>query len=278
MGFMSSCSKYFLCFFNFIFFVAGGAAMAAGLWILLDKKTLGDVFTSFEINEVSNVLNETNANVISLIAYCLIVAGALAFIVCFFGYCGAAVESRCLLCVYGILIIIILGLECVAVGLAHNLYSGADSHIKNVLKLTIEDYVELDSQPMPFNKTQAISATWDGIMTQMQCCGVESYKDFEKSNSWKETGKLAPAACCKKEGGKLLDGCQNNPSSSNSNFQKGCYQAVVDMVQRNQEIIIVIGSSIIFVEVLAIIMAMYLVCCHWRPQHACVDVSSRQAW
>lgn len=42
---------------------------------------------------------KTDADVIKMISYILILAGALTFIVSFLGYCGAMFESRCLLCV-----------------------------------------------------------------------------------------------------------------------------------------------------------------------------------
>lgn len=43
--------------------------------------------------------NKTDASVIRIISYILILAGALTFLVSFLGYCGAMFESRCLLCV-----------------------------------------------------------------------------------------------------------------------------------------------------------------------------------
>lgn len=42
---------------------------------------------------------KTHPDVIKVIAFILIIAGALTFIISFLGYCGAMFESRCLLCV-----------------------------------------------------------------------------------------------------------------------------------------------------------------------------------
>ncbi|XP_063978296.1 tetraspanin-18 isoform X1 [Diachasmimorpha longicaudata] len=271
MSCMSRCAKYFLCFFNFVFFLAGGAALTVGIWLLADRTSFTNLFAKMEGGDI---LTRTDGDVIKMIAYILIVAGALTFIVSFLGYCGAMFESRCLLCVYGILILVVLILECVVVGLAFGLKGDAERSTKDFLKSTIKYYNSNE------DKTEAVTAAWDGAMIQLKCCGVESYRDFQHNRDWTTTGKMIPEACCKRGHDGVLEdlSCPLSPSESNSYFQTGCYEAVSQAIEKNIGIIIGVGVSLLFIELLVTILALYLACCYWRPQHACVDVSSRQAW
>ncbi|XP_011340792.1 tetraspanin-1 isoform X1 [Ooceraea biroi] len=268
MGCLSQCAKYFLCFFNFVFFIAGGAALTVGIWLFADRSSFINLISKLDQSEI---LNKTDADVIRMISYILIVAGALTFIISFLGYCGAMFESRCLLCVYGILIVLVLVLECVVVGLAFGLKGDAERGMQSFLKSTIKYYATTA------DKAETVTVAWDGIMTQLHCCGAESYRDFSENTNL--TGKMVPEACCIKENGVLKDpSCPISPTASNSYYQTGCYKAIVNAIEENAAIVIGVAAALVFIELLVIILALYLACCYWRPQHACVDVSSRQAW
>ncbi|XP_076666005.1 tetraspanin 66E isoform X1 [Andrena cerasifolii] len=270
MGCASQCAKYFLCFFNFVFFVAGGAALAVGIWLFADSTSFADLIGKLD---QSDILNKTDAAVIRIISYMLILAGTLTFLVSFLGYCGAMFESRCLLCVYGILILLVLVLECVAVGLAFGLKGDAEKGTQDFLKSTIKYYAS------NVDKAETITVAWDGIMTQLHCCGVENYLDFRESMNWTSTNNVVPEACCMKENNALKDpSCPISPTSSNSYYKKGCYEAIIRTIEENAAIVIGVAAGLAFIEILVIILALHLACCYWRPQHACVDVSSRQAW
>ncbi|XP_015606314.1 tetraspanin-18 isoform X1 [Cephus cinctus] len=270
MGCMSQCAKYFLCFFNFVFFVAGGAALAVGIWLIADRNSFTNLIGKIDQTEI---LTKTDADVISMIAYILIVVGALTFVVSFLGYCGAMFESRCLLCVYGILLLLVLILQCIVVGLAFGLKGDAEKETQNFLKSTIKHYAASE------DRTETVTLAWDGIMTQLHCCGVDNYEDFRDSANWAGTGKRVPEACCIMENGLLKDSnCPLSPTMANSYYQTGCYKAIITTIEENVAIVIGVAAGLVFVELLVIVLALYLACCYWRPQHACVDVSSRQAW
>ncbi|XP_043274204.1 tetraspanin-18 isoform X2 [Venturia canescens] len=259
MGCASQCAKYFLCFFNFVFFLAGGAALTVGIWLLADRSSFTNLIS--KVDE-ADILTKTDADVIKMIAYILILAGALTFIVSFLGYCGAMFESRCLLCVYGILILVVLVLECIVVGLAFGLKEDTEKGTQDFLKSTIKYYAANEQ------KAETVTVAWDGIMTQMHCCGVDSFQDFQDSVNWAGSLKMVPEACCKKENGVLKDPtCPLVPTHDNSYFQTGCYQTLVRTVEENAAIVIGVAAALVFVEVLVIIMALYLACCYWRPQH-----------
>ncbi|KAL6268409.1 tetraspanin-1 isoform X2 [Pogonomyrmex barbatus] len=272
MSCISQCAKYFLCFFNFIFFIAGGAALTVGIWLFADRSSFTNLIGKLD---QSDFLNKTDADVIKMMAYILIIAGALTFIISFLGYCGAMFESRCLLCVYGILILLVLVLECVVVGLAFGLKGDVEKGMQDFLKSTIVKYYATG------DKTDTVTVAWDGIMSELHCCGAENYLDFRENTNWtsKFPGKTVPEACCIKENYVLKDpSCPITPTVSNSYYQTGCYKAIITTIEENAAIVIGVAATLVFVEILVIILALYLACCYWRPQHACVDVSSRQAW
>ncbi|KAG7199895.1 hypothetical protein KM043_014341 [Ampulex compressa] len=209
-----------------------------------------------------------------MISYILMIAGTLTFLVSFLGYCGAMFESKCLLCVYGILLLLVLILECLAVGLAFGLRGDAERSTRSFLKSTIRYYAAMA------DKAETVTVTWDGIMTQLHCCGVESYLDFRDSTNWTLTGRTVPEACCVKENGVPKDSsCPISPTSTNSYYKKGCYEAIIKAIKENAALVIGAGASLLFFEVVAIVLALYLACCYWRPQHVSVDITpSRQAW
>ncbi|KAH0945731.1 hypothetical protein HN011_011417 [Eciton burchellii] len=268
MGCISQCAKYFLCFFNFIFFIAGGAALTVGIWLFADRSSFINLISKLDQSEI---LNKTDSDVIRMISYILIIAGALTFIVSFLGYCGAMFESRCLLCVYGILIVLVLILECVVVGLAFGLKGDAERGMQSFLKSTIKYYA------VNTDKAETVTVAWDGIMTQLHCCGVESYRDFSENTNL--TGKIVPDACCIKENYVLKEpSCPISPTASNSYYQTGCYKAIVNAIEANAAIVIGVAAALVFIELLVIILALYLACCYWRPQHVyrCVEPPSKE--
>ncbi|CAD1475979.1 unnamed protein product, partial [Heterotrigona itama] len=163
--------------------VAGGAALAVGVWLFADSSSFADLIGKLD---QTDILNKTDADVIRIISYILILAGALTFLISFLGYCGAMFESRCLLCV-------------------------AEQGTRNFLKSTIKYYAS------NIDKTETITVAWDGIMTQLHCCGVDNYLDFRESINWTSTDKIVPEACCMKENNVLKDpSCSISPTSSNS--------------------------------------------------------------
>ncbi|NXD66007.1 CD9 protein, partial [Eolophus roseicapillus] len=98
----TKCIKYLLFGFNFIFWLAGTAVLAIGLWLRFDSQTK----SIFEL--------ESNNTTFYTGVYILIGAGALMMLVGFLGCCGALQESQCMLGLFFLFLFVIFALEIAA--------------------------------------------------------------------------------------------------------------------------------------------------------------------
>ncbi|XP_045136188.1 tetraspanin-18-like isoform X2 [Portunus trituberculatus] len=214
-------AKYLLCFFNFVFFAAGGAVLALSIWLAVDNTSFL-LLTRVSDNESLQEFN--HPSVMEHGAYVLIVAGGLVFLIGFLGCCGAAMESRTLLTLYGLMIIVIFVLEVTAGALAAVYKTEAKQELQNFLKHTLKKYYSTPDQ------ANSVTVAWNAVMSELQCCGVNNYTDFEQATLWqanKSSNALVPEACCKLEGDPRNfvpkdASCPSRPSEENSYYLTGC--------------------------------------------------------
>jgi len=224
-------------------------------------------------NQVKGIIREvTQPTVIEQGAYILIAAGAFIFIISFLGYCGAIKESRVLLTAYGLFIIIIALLQITAIVLATVFRDHAEKHTKNFFEHTIHKYYTTA------NQRDAVTLSWDFMMSEMECCGVHSYKDFNKALEFKKytneegDGQIIPEACCMlsdnnnrnaEQLAKLLfepkdPNCVSVPTVTNSYMNQGCYDTVRSMFLKNYWWVIGVSVTVLALQVLGIIFAFCL--------------------
>ncbi|KAJ8374013.1 hypothetical protein SKAU_G00045930 [Synaphobranchus kaupii] len=167
------CIKYLLFTFNFIFWLAGTAVLAIGLWLRFDPKTKG----LFE--------GEESPSVFFTGVYILIAAGALMMVVGFLGCCGAIQESTCMLGFFFFFLLIIFAVE-VAAGIWG--FSNQDKIVNDVVdfyRKTFENYKATNQD--------VLRESLRLIQFGLNCCGT--------------TGTIFDSAkdtCPKKEGLDLL--------------------------------------------------------------------------
>uniref|UniRef100_A0A336M6E9 Tetraspanin n=1 Tax=Culicoides sonorensis TaxID=179676 RepID=A0A336M6E9_CULSO len=248
-------AKYLLCLFNFLFFVAGTIILGIGVWLAVDKASFISLLKMVESEQLQKF---TQPSVIEQLAYVLIVVGAIMFFLSFLGYCGAIRESQCLLTMYAIFLILLLVLEVVAGGLAAAYRDRAKHETKTFLENTITSYYSTTE------RSDAVTLMWNHLMGQMSCCGVNDYKDFELSDNWTtyKHNRTIPEACCI-----LSDtvrftprdlSCPSAPSDQNSNWKKGCYDAVVEYLLLHRNLVIVALIVVGLIQILAIFLAFCL--------------------
>jgi tetraspanin-18 len=218
-------------------------------------------------NQIKGIIRElTEPTVIEQGAYILIAAGAFIFIISFLGYCGAIKESRVLLTAYGLFIIIIALLQIAAIVLATIYKNHAETHTQDFFQHTIRKYYTTKSQ------RDAVTLSWDFMMAEMHCCGVDNYEDFTKATEFVQytreegLGQVIPESCCvladRVEAQQLFipkdDNCITAPTTTNSYMNKGCYKTVYDMMISNLNIVIGVSVGVLAVQILGIIFAFCL--------------------
>ncbi|XP_019399766.1 PREDICTED: CD9 antigen [Crocodylus porosus] len=143
------CIKYLLFVFNFIFWLAGTAVLAIGLWLRFDAQTK----SIFEL--------ESNNTTFYTGVYILIGAGALMMLVGFLGCCGALQESQCMLGLFFAFLLVIFAIEIAAAIWG---FANRDTVIQEVKDFYTATYHKR-SQP-------AARETLRAFQHALNCCGL----------------------------------------------------------------------------------------------------------
>ncbi|KAJ8308211.1 hypothetical protein KUTeg_013085 [Tegillarca granosa] len=185
-----------------------------------------DLLTEIQIES----LNMDMSSLVKSLAIIIIVIGGVVLVIGLLGMVGACCRVRIFLVVYAVLVILIIVLQVVAVVFT--------------------------------------------FVMKSDCCGVDNYKDLHNLTKWTRGSALGqqyqtPLHCCHDVTGEypkvcLPSGddvlCALTPMRYNSNFEKGCYNEIMDWLTTYGKIELVISICFLMVEILCIILA----CCLCR--------------
>jgi len=163
-----------------------------------------------------------------------------------------------LLSLYGVFIIILLVLEIVVFCFAIIYKDVAKDEAQNFLKSTIREYKSSAKE------SDGATLMWNQLMARLECCGVNSYNDFETSSYWlsNKGSRTIPESCCVLSDKTLLkpvdSNCPFSPTDVNSNYMKGCYDSLVNYFDYNKNLLIIVSSALILIQLFAAFLAFCL--------------------
>lgn len=254
--------KFVLTVFNFLIAVIGIAVMGLGIYM---------VVTEYGVQEVTYIID---SDLYKAGSYLMIAVGGVTFFISFLGFCGAVMESRCLLGIYfGILLILsILYLAILIIGFVFRRDIG--DHLVDEAKQTLI---------YGYGENEDITAQWDEVQAQLKCCGVTgdvnsetSWAIYKLSSDWyMKQAKNAvqysvPISCCPVD--EDVDECRNkdnaipkvgpplNSSMANNTllYTEGCYDKLDGYLETNALKIGIIALAALIIMVLGVIFSICL--------------------
>lgn len=229
--------KVMMFIFNGIIFLAGAAILGVGIWVKVGSGSILGFIQGIKDAppELYQVLN---------VGYLLIAIGAVLVIIGFLGCFGAVRESRCMLLLFFIIVLVIFVAQI------------AGAVVILVFKPLAEDLIQklgtqaVDSIKKDYGQNPDVTGLWNATMNTLKCCGFNNYTDFTGSPFEKNT-HLYPQQCCK--------GASSPCSSANATIP-GCFPVFKTLIDENTAAIAGVALGIAAIEILAMIFSMTLYC------------------
>lgn len=263
LGGCAKCVKYLLIVFNVIFFLVGIALLAVGIWVIVQPYQL----------EILEILDNP---LIKNSAYLIIAIGSFIIVVAGLGCCGACMNSKCMLVIYFIIILLIFVAQLVGCALVIAFRSDVDAFVTNQLSSTMSSY-------MGESANDTVSTAWNAIQILLECCGTNGYEDWATSPWVNDTSPMIeiggssyaqtyPATCCVfvdkytiVTGGYWptpvnISNCMGIQGSlSNDTLNTGgCYNAFNDFVANQIYYVGGVGLGLLIFELLSMVFAIVL--------------------
>ncbi|OWK64531.1 tetraspanin-1 [Lonchura striata] len=227
--------KVMMILFNLAIFLSGGTLLGVGIWVKVDGESFLKIFGTLS----SSILQVVN------VAYLLIVIGAILLVIGFLGCYGAQKESKCLLMMFFSVVLIIFIAEVAAAvvaliftGLAETLLTGL------VTPLLKEKY----------GNDPTFSEIWNITMTEVHCCGLNNYTDFNNSYFY-DTYHGYPGQCC---GIGATNPCNSTVAAEMA--VKGCFKQILEEIRTNAGVAGGVAAGIAALEIASMAVSMYLYC------------------
>ncbi|XP_069705911.1 tetraspanin-8 [Phaenicophaeus curvirostris] len=233
MAGVSSCMKYSMFIFNFLFWVCGSVILGVSIWIRVSKGAQQEIDSSLL----------AGANV-------LIAVGSIIMVLGFLGCCGAIKESQCMLLLFFIGLLLILILQ-VAGGILGAVYK---SQIEASVNVTLQQSAIVLQGSTEEDK--AFQETFQQFEQMNQCCGLGSGPADWGKNFNIAFGSSKPCACE-----------QNNPPKDNCVYFQSryiyktpCEHVIIKYLKDHLIIIMGIAFGLAVIEIFGLVFSMSLYC------------------
>lgn len=226
----TSCLKYSLCVYNFIFLLSGCVICGLGVWTILEKWVFVQLMTTTTYEATTWLLVST---------------GCLSVLTSLLGYTAIAFENRGLLATYTILLVIVFMFESV-IGLLSYVYQDQiEPDLTNNLASTF-----IGTYGLIEENTRAV----DRIQEQYDCCGSSSFTDWQESPWHEENPRMkVPDSCCKT----VSQGCGVRDHPSNIPYT-GCLHRFTSELTLHLFLVGSISLGIALLQVLGVLLTSCL--------------------
>merc|ERR1712110_535399 len=175
----------------------------------------------------------------------IIILGAIIFVVAFFGCCGAIKHNKCMLWTYSFLLLLLLIAQIATVIAVYHWAGSLSPAIKTNMQEAMKNYGALDHHGVDF--------TWDNVQTGLQCCGVNTWTDWQNVTTRGLQTEAVPDSCCRNR----QEGCGKNATEANV-YNQGCYDTFSRTLTDNINYIGGTGLSVAVAELVIISIACWL--------------------
>lgn len=227
MAGVSSCMKYSMFVFNFLFWIIGCIILGVSIWIRVSKDTQEDFKTDSSLLPAVDLL---------------IAVGSVIMVLGFLGCCGAMKESQCMLLLFFIGLLLILLLQIVA-GILGAVYK---SQIEGLVNQTLEK--EMDVLKLASSNNKDALNKFHNFEIENKCCGMLKGKEDWGRN-------LRP-----------YHGCECNQTDIGTiycdkvHYAKTCATVIMEILKNNMVIVMGIAFGLAFIEIVGMVFSMALYC------------------
>ncbi|NWZ05050.1 TSN1 protein, partial [Agelaius phoeniceus] len=245
--------KVMMILFNLAIFLSGGTLLGVGIWVKVDGESFLKIFGTLS----SSILQVVN------VAYLLIVIGAILLVIGFLGCYGAQKESKCLLMMFFSVVLIIFIAEVAAAVVALVFTGLAETLLTGLVTPLLKEKYGVD---------EAFTQIWNVTMSEVHCCGLNNYTDFNNSYFY-DTHHGYPGQCCDTQEpcnstlpswGMLCPGSWGITTSCHPHLcaclVQGCFKQILEEIRTNAGVAGGVAAGIAALEIAAMAVSMYLYC------------------
>ncbi|KFW11990.1 Tetraspanin-8 [Fulmarus glacialis] len=231
MAGVSSCMKYSMFIFNFLFWVCGSIILGVSIWIRVSK----------DAQQVNVCDSSLFAGVDLLIA-----VGSIIMVLGFLGCCGAVKESRCMLLLFfiGLLLILILQITGGILGAVYR------SQIETSLNKTLVESV--NSLQSSTEESKKFQEKFQKFERMNQCCGLLNGPADWGKNFNSPFGSKVCACELKSPSCTIFQGRYV--------YKTPCGEVIIEYLEDHLLIIMGIAFGLAVIEILGLGFSMSLYC------------------
>ncbi|EHB12395.1 Tetraspanin-8 [Heterocephalus glaber] len=225
MAGVSGCLKYSMFIFNFLFWLCGTLILGIAIWIRVSK-------------DGNEILSSGKSDINPFVAANILIAvGAIIMVMGFLGCCGAVKESRCMLLLFFIGLLVILLLQ-VAAGI---LGAISQTETKRILNETFYENVNLLSQTG--NNGKEFRAAMTEFQNKFECCGLVS-----GASDWGSNFESVSQSCACEYSSNVC-----TTYKGKSVYKETCISLIKESVEKHIIIVIGIAFGLAVIEVCKIL-------------------------